>query len=109
VLTTVLFTDAVGSDEQLLALGDRRWREHLAQHRALIRQELARYGEHEVQTVGDSFMATFDSPASAIHCACAIRAAVKAVGSDVRVGSTPGKSSPNARASSPSPSSSARV
>jgi class 3 adenylate cyclase len=94
VLTTVLFTDAVGSDEQLLALGDRRWRERLAQHRALIRQELAPYGGHKVQTVGDSFLATFDSPASTIRCACAIRAAVKAVGSDVRVGVHTGEVEP---------------
>jgi class 3 adenylate cyclase len=86
VLTTVLFTDIVGSTERLFAMGDRRWRELREQHKTLIRRELARCGGHEVQMVGDSFLATFDSPASAIRCACAICDAVKALGIEVRVG-----------------------
>jgi class 3 adenylate cyclase len=86
VLTTVLFMDIAGSTERLLALGDRRWRELRAQHKALVRRDLARYGGHEVESVGDSFLATFDSPASAIRCACAICDAVKALGIAVRAG-----------------------
>jgi class 3 adenylate cyclase len=86
VLTTVLFTDIVGATQQLFALGDRRWRELLVQHKALVRRELVRYGGHEVDMVGDGCFATFDSPASAIRCACAIRDAVKALGLAVRIG-----------------------
>jgi class 3 adenylate cyclase len=86
VLTTVLFTDIVGSTERLVALGDRHWREILVQHRVLVRRELAHYGGHEVEIVGDSFFATFDSPASAVRCACAIREAVKALGIEMRIG-----------------------
>ena len=36
--------------------------------------------------VGDGCFATFDNPARAIHCACAIREAVKALGLNVRIG-----------------------
>jgi class 3 adenylate cyclase len=86
VLTTVLFTDIVGATERIVTLGDRHWREILVQHRILVRQELAHYGGHEVQTVGDGFFATFDSPAGAVRCACAIREAVKELGIEVRIG-----------------------
>jgi class 3 adenylate cyclase len=86
VLATVLFTDMVGATERVVALGDRHWREVLVQHRVLVRRELTHYGGHEVDTVGDSFFATFDSPASAVRCACAICAAVKELGIEVRIG-----------------------
>jgi class 3 adenylate cyclase len=86
VLTTVLFTDMVGATERVVALGDRHWREVLVQHRVLVRRELAHYGGHEVETIGDGFFATFDSPASAVRCACAIREAVKDLGIEVRIG-----------------------
>jgi class 3 adenylate cyclase len=86
VLTTVLFTDIAGATERLVALGDRHWGEILIQHRVLVRRELAHYGGHEVNTAGDSFFATFDSPASAVRCACAIREAMKDLGIEVRVG-----------------------
>jgi class 3 adenylate cyclase len=86
VLTTVLFTDIVGATERLVVLGDRHWGEILIQHRVLVRRELARYGGHEVEIVGDSFFAIFDSPASAVRCACAIREAVKALEIAVRIG-----------------------
>ena len=40
VLATVLFTDIVGSTERAAALGDRRWRDVLDQHHAVVRREL---------------------------------------------------------------------
>ena len=86
VLTTMLFTDIVGSAQRLITLGDRRWREILIQYRVLVRRELAHYGGHEVETVGDSFFATFDSPASAVRCACAIRETVQELGIEIRAG-----------------------
>jgi class 3 adenylate cyclase len=86
VLTTVLFTDIAGGTERLVVLGDRRWRELLAQHKSLVRRELARYGGYEMDAIADTFFATFDRPASAIRCACVIRDAVKALGLDMRIG-----------------------
>ena len=43
ILTTVLFTDIVGSTERAAELGDRAWRDLLARHHAAVRRELARF------------------------------------------------------------------
>ncbi|MGH2397904.1 MAG: alpha/beta fold hydrolase, partial [bacterium] len=43
VLATFLFTDIVGSTERAAQLGDRRWRDLLETHHALLRKELARF------------------------------------------------------------------
>src|SRR5262245_63074351 len=86
VLTTVLFVDLVGATAQLVALGDRRWREVEAQYTALVRQELARHGGEEIHLVADEIFAVFDGAAAAIRCGCAIRDAVQGLGMAVRVG-----------------------
>lgn len=86
VLATVLFTDIVGSTERAARLGDRRWRELIEGHHALVRRELARFRGREIDTAGDGFLATFDGPARAIHCACAISDAVKPLGIEIRAG-----------------------
>jgi class 3 adenylate cyclase len=39
-----------------------------------------------VKTLGDGFLATFDGPARAIHCAAAARDAVGALGLQIRAG-----------------------
>jgi len=76
----------VRSTERAAELGDQRWRELLEQHHALVRRELARYRGQEVDTAGDGFFASFDGPARAIRCACAIRAAVRTLGLELRSG-----------------------
>ena len=86
VLATVLFTDIVGSTEKAASLGDRRWRDLLDNHHALVRSELARYRGREIVTAGDSFFAIFDGPARAVRCACAISDSVRALGIEVRAG-----------------------
>jgi class 3 adenylate cyclase len=86
VLATVLFTDLVGSTEKAVELGDRRWRELLSSHHALVRRELARFRGREVDTAGDGFLATFDGPARAIRCGVTIRDAVDALGLELRAG-----------------------
>ncbi len=86
VLATVLFTDIVGSTEKAASLGDRRWRSLLDNHHVLVRRELARYRGREIDTSGDGFLATFDGPARAVRCACAISDAVRSLGIDVRAG-----------------------
>jgi pimeloyl-ACP methyl ester carboxylesterase len=86
VLATVLLTDIVGSSERAAELGDRRWRELLEAHHALVRGELARWRGREVDTAGDGFLATFDGPARAIRCACAIRDGLHALGVEIRAG-----------------------
>jgi class 3 adenylate cyclase len=86
MLATVLFTDIVGSTEKAAALGDRRWRDLLDKHHALIRTDLARFRGREVKTTGDGILATFDGPARGVRCACAIAEEVKALGIEVRAG-----------------------
>jgi class 3 adenylate cyclase len=86
VLATVLFTDIVGSTQRAVELGDRHWRELLAAHEVIVRRELERFRGVEVDTAGDSFLATFDGPARAIRCAVAIRDAVHSVGIQIRAG-----------------------
>jgi class 3 adenylate cyclase len=86
VLATVLFTDIVASTAKAVELGDRAWRELVERHHALVRRQLSRYRGNEVDTAGDGFFATFDGPARAIRCACAISEAVGELGLDVRAG-----------------------
>ena len=86
VLATVMFTDIVGSTEQAIAVGDRRWLDTLARHDAVVRQELVRHRGREVKTTGDGFLATFDGPARAVRCASAIVQAVRPLGLEVRAG-----------------------
>ncbi len=86
VLATVLFTDIVGSTERAVALGDCRWGDLRERHHALVRRELALYRGREIETAGDSFLATFDGPARAIRCACDVRDIVRQLGLSIRAG-----------------------
>jgi class 3 adenylate cyclase len=85
-LATVMFTDVVGSTEHVSRLGDRQWRELLSGYYAALRKELGAFRGREVNTAGDGLLATFDGPARAIRCACAIRERVKPLGIRVRTG-----------------------
>jgi class 3 adenylate cyclase len=86
VLATVLFTDIVGSTERASQVGDRRWRELLHGHHALVRSALDGHGGEEVKTLGDGFLATFDGPARAVRCALAVAERSGAAGIPVRAG-----------------------
>src|SRR5262249_32919202 len=86
VLATVLFTDLVSSTPQLAEMGDRRWRNLIATHDALVRAELDRFDGRAVRFDGDGVLATFEGPGRAVRCACAIRDALGALGLDVRAG-----------------------
>jgi pimeloyl-ACP methyl ester carboxylesterase/class 3 adenylate cyclase len=86
MLSTVLFTDIVDSTVRAIELGDRKWREVLEGHNAIVRRELLRHRGREIDSAGDGFFATFDGPARAIHCASAIVDAVRELGITVRAG-----------------------
>ena len=86
VLTTVLFTDIVGSTEKAASLGDERWRALLDAHDRAVREELRRCRGREVKNTGDGFLASFDGPARAIRCAAAICSSTRALGVEVRAG-----------------------
>ena len=86
VLTTIMFTDIVGSTERAAQLGDGRWRNLLDNHDTLVRHELERFGGFEVNTAGDGFVASFPSPSAAIACADALIDAVRVLNIEIRVG-----------------------
>jgi class 3 adenylate cyclase len=86
VLATVLFTDIVGSTQRAAEMGDREWRELLERHHRVMRTALDRFGGREVDTTGDGFLATFDSPRRAIECARAAGESVRSIGLEIRAG-----------------------
>jgi class 3 adenylate cyclase len=86
VLATLLFTDIADSTARAARIGDRRWREVLDAHDAMVRRQLGRFGGHHVRSTGDGVLATFDGPARAIECARAVRAAARQLDLEVRAG-----------------------
>jgi class 3 adenylate cyclase len=86
ILTTVLFTDIVGSTARAASLGDQRWRSLLDAHDRTVRKQLRRFRGREINTTGDGFVASFDGPARAIRCAQAINEATEKLGVQLRVG-----------------------
>ena len=86
ILTTVLFTDIIASTERASELGDRRWRELLAEHYRLVRELLERFRGREVTTTGDGFLARFDGPARAIRCGLALIERLSEAGIPIRAG-----------------------
>ncbi len=86
ILSTVLFTDIVGSTEQQARLGDRGWKELVERHHATVREALQAWRGIENDTAGDGFYATFDGPARGIHCAHEIRDRVQNLDIEIRAG-----------------------
>ena len=86
VLSTVLFTDIVESTQRAAQLGDDAWTSVLAAHDRLIERHVSGWRGDVVKFTGDGALATFDGPARAIECACAVRDAVENIGLSIRVG-----------------------
>jgi len=87
ILSTVMFTDIVGSTDRAAELGDRRWREALDVHDLTVRKHIEHFRGRRIKTTGDGVLATFDGPARAIRCARAIGNEVRQkLGIEVRAG-----------------------
>lgn len=86
VLATVMFTDLVSSTEHAARVGDRRWKELVATHDGIVRDEVDRFRGRTVKFTGDGVLATFDGPARGIRCAVAIRDRIQALGLGMRAG-----------------------
>jgi class 3 adenylate cyclase len=86
ILSTVLFTDIVGSTQRLAEVGDARWAHLLARHDDLARREIEGHRGRYIDSTGDGLLATFDGPARAVRCAQALGAAVGELGLDIRAG-----------------------
>jgi class 3 adenylate cyclase len=85
-LAAVLFTDIVSSTEQHARVGSREWSRLTDRHDAMVRGALAHHLGHEVKTMGDGFLATFDTSGRAIRCASEIVAGARGIGLDLRAG-----------------------
>jgi class 3 adenylate cyclase/pimeloyl-ACP methyl ester carboxylesterase len=90
-LATVLFTDIVGSTKHSADQGDERWSGVVAAHHRIVRGLLQRHGGTEMDTAGDGFYATFDSPGSAVWCALEATSAVRSLGVEIRAGAHTGE------------------
>ena len=86
VLTTVLFTDIVGSTELASRMGDRAWRNLLDGHEQVLREHVADAGGRVVKMMGDGSLSVFDGPARAIGCAQDFAEAAQPLNIDVRAG-----------------------
>ena len=85
-VSTVLFTDLVGSTEAATRLGDARWRDVREDHDRLLQREVVRSGGRIVETTGDGVLAAFDDPVGAVQCALRACEAVRGLGLEMRAG-----------------------
>jgi pimeloyl-ACP methyl ester carboxylesterase/class 3 adenylate cyclase len=86
VLATVLFTDIVGSTEQLSAQGDSRWCHQLDVHDTLVDRTLAKYGGRREKHTGDGVFAIFDGPTKAARCGLELIPSLATQGIRIRAG-----------------------
>jgi class 3 adenylate cyclase len=85
-LAAVLFTDIVGSTEQLTAVSDEHWGHQLDVHDQVSDTLLARYGGQRVNHTGDGIFALLDSPTKAARCALELVSALAMRGIRIRAG-----------------------
>jgi class 3 adenylate cyclase/pimeloyl-ACP methyl ester carboxylesterase len=86
VLKTLLFTDIVGSTEQLSASSDAHWRHQLDAHDRVVDSLLDKYGGHRAKHTGDGIFALFDGPTKAARCALNLVPALATRGIRIRAG-----------------------
>ena len=86
VTSTILFTDIVSSTDLSARLGHRKWTKLSDDHDAMVRAALRRHRGREVKTIGDGFLATFDSTTRAVRAAKEIATEARSLGLEVRAG-----------------------
>ena len=86
VLSTVLFTDIVGSTNRLAEVGDKMWRQMMEVHDEFIRSNVGAFAGRVCRTTGDGALALFDGPGRALQCAFMLRDQLRDQGLQIRVG-----------------------
>jgi class 3 adenylate cyclase len=84
ILTTMVFTDIVGSTDLASRIGDAAWDQLLEQHNARVREILERHRGVEMNTTGDGFLAIFDGAARAVLAAAEMAEKVRDLGLEIR-------------------------
>jgi pimeloyl-ACP methyl ester carboxylesterase len=69
VLATILFTDIVGSTDQLARLGDTAWTDRLEHHARIVDRGLERFDGRLIKSTGDGVLAVFSGPARTTEAA----------------------------------------
>jgi class 3 adenylate cyclase len=85
-VSTLMFTDIVGSTQMAVAKGNLRFGDLLEAHHKAVRSALAQYRGDEIDIAGDGFLASFDGPARAIKCALAIVVSLGSLDIACRIG-----------------------
>ena len=83
---TLLITDIVRSTENIARLGDRRWRELLERHDAIVYERVLATGGRVLADRGDGFLIAFDEPAPAVDCAEQLCIETASLGVELRAG-----------------------
>lgn len=86
VLSTVLYTDIVGSTRALEEMGDARWRGLIDLHDDIARRLVAANEGRLIKTTGDGILATFDGPGRAIRFATDFRQQLASLDLTIRTG-----------------------
>lgn len=84
-LTTVFFSDLVGSTQLASTLGDASWRELLEQHDQALAKVAGQNGGRVVSRTGDGALALFDLPSRALRAAQETHRVLAALGLEARV------------------------
>jgi DNA-binding winged helix-turn-helix (wHTH) protein/pimeloyl-ACP methyl ester carboxylesterase len=86
VLATLLFVNIVERDTHAAERGEAGWRDLVARFRAHVSKEIKWFRGREVDVEGTGPLATFDGPARAIRCACAVKEYAARLNIEVRAG-----------------------
>jgi class 3 adenylate cyclase/tetratricopeptide (TPR) repeat protein len=76
ITITIMFTDIVGSTPLRQRHGERAAHAIIAEHNEIVRRQIGEHAGHEIKTIGDSFMASFESARKAVECAVAVQRAL---------------------------------
>ncbi len=77
-MTTVLFTDMVGSTSLTQTMGDAVAQQAVRAHNLIVREALGEFGGREIKHTGDGIMAAFPTTSNSVEAAIAIQAKVRA-------------------------------
>jgi class 3 adenylate cyclase len=86
VLTTVVFSDIVGSTDLATRMGDRAWTHLVQRHDQLLRDHVGTVGGRVVKSTGDGALIVIDSPSRAIRCALGLAKSLDQLGLPTRLG-----------------------
>jgi class 3 adenylate cyclase len=85
-LMTVLFTDVVGSTEQLSATDDHRWSALLDEVDSTVARHVRRHEGRVCKSMGDGHLALFERPSDAVGAALDLSRAMTVLGTPIRAG-----------------------